>query len=70
MPEKKALRAIMSRGRSPAFPILLKWRLGTVEHSDVFGTTEQAKNYIIGRYGKVKIIDRTAETASGNKEER
>ena len=70
MPEKKALRAVMTRGRSPVFPILLKWKLGMVEHSDVFGTTEQAKNYIIGRYGKVKIIDRTAETASGNKEER
>ena len=70
MPEKNTLRAVMTRERSPVFPVLLKWKLGAVEHSDVFGTTEQAKNYIIGRYGKVKIIDRTAETASGNKEER
>ena len=70
MPEKSVLWAVMTRERSPFFPILLKWKLGAIEYSDVFVTTEQAKNYIIGRYGKVKIIDRTAETASVNKKER
>lgn len=53
------MKAIISDYDSPHFPFELTWKLGSVYHSSVFATVEQAREYILGRYGNVRIIDKT-----------
>ena len=64
------IRAILSRYPSPYFPIKVSWKLGGYTYSNVFATVEKARNDILGRYGNVKVIDRTQETVSADKEGR
>ena len=50
------MKAYLKDYNSPAFPVAIIWKNG--KQTNVFETAEQAKAYIIGRYGKVQIIDR------------
>lgn len=53
------MTAVISDYDSPYFPFQVTWKLGSVKHSNVFATAEQARGYILGRYGNVRIIDKT-----------
>ena len=52
------MTAVLSEYDSPYFPFQISWKVGAVRHSNVFETAEQARGYIIGQYGKVRIIDK------------
>ena len=53
------MKAVISYYDSPYFPFCVSWKIGSVKHSNVFETAEQAERYITGWFGKVQIIERT-----------
>lgn len=44
---------------SPYFPIAVSWKSENVSYGNVFETKEKAVNWAIGRFGNVKIVDKT-----------
>ena len=48
---------------SSAFPVIACWKTGSCDHSSVFANVGEAEVYLIGRFGKVSIADKTG----GNK---
>lgn len=45
--------------KSKHFPIIARWKSGTVEHSDVFVRKEYAIEHMKARFKGCKIIDKT-----------
>ena len=70
MRNEKVVVAVIARNDSPSFPFVVRWKIEGGKYSNVFATAEQAKNYIRGRYGKIRIIDRTQEAMPANKKGR
>ena len=53
------MTAVISEYDSPFFPFQVSWMLGSIKYSNVLETAEQARDYIIGRFGDIQIIDKT-----------
>ena len=51
----------LERYDSKFFPVMIKWKVGQVEHRNVFETNERAINYCAARFGKLKVIDHIGE---------
>lgn len=45
--------------KSKHFPIIARWKSGSVEHSDVFVRKEYAIQHMKARFKDCKIIDKT-----------
>lgn len=52
------MKAILKKYNSPYFPFIISWKINNCSYSNVFENKESAINYIIGRLGNVKIIDK------------
>lgn len=52
---------------SPYFPIAVSWKSENVSCGNVFETKEKAVNWAIGRFGNVKIVDKTERSQNETK---
>lgn len=50
---------ILKNYNSKFFPVMATWKIGSVDYSGVFTDANEAINYLIGRFGRVEIIDKT-----------
>lgn len=44
--------------KSPSLPVLAEWKIGTGKYSDAYSSKKEAVDYLTGRFGKVKFIDK------------
>lgn len=51
---------------NPFFPIAVEWKNDTTTHGNVFPSKETAIAWSRGRFGEVKIIDKTTNERKGN----
>lgn len=54
-------RITIENYKSKHFPIIARWKSGTVEHSDVFVRKEYAIQHMKARFKDCVIIDKTEE---------
>ena len=55
------ITVILKKYNSKAFPVMAEWKEEGRKYSDVYDSKERAVDYLTGRFGKVKFIDRLPE---------